>query len=111
MRRSSFHVGLSEPPAQLLWQFGDRHYHAKRWSEAADWFLVGTHGVFGAMSQLSNPKCLRKAALCYIQLGEYSRASTIVRRCPAADAATYYVALLIATHQGMISVSGSICGS
>ena len=98
-----FRFGLPEPPTQLLWQFGDRHYHSKRWSEAADWFLVGTHRVFGSMSHISNPKCLRKAALCYIQCGEHAQASAIIRRCPPTDAATHYVALLIATHQGKIS--------
>ncbi|RDX43939.1 hypothetical protein OH76DRAFT_1128530 [Lentinus brumalis] len=85
----------------LLWQFGDRHYHAKRWLEAADWFLVGTHRVFGSMSQISNPKCLRKAALCYFQCGEHAQASAVIRRCPPTDAATHYVALLIAAHQGL----------
>ncbi|KAI0735751.1 meiosis protein SPO22/ZIP4 like-domain-containing protein [Earliella scabrosa] len=88
----------------LLWQFGDRHYHSKRWSEAADWFLVGTHRVFGSMSHISNPKCLRKAALCYIQCGEHAQASAIIRRCPPTDAATHYVALLIATHQAVAAV-------
>ena len=100
-----FRFGPSEPPTQLLWQFGDRHYHAKRWSEAADWFLVGTHRVFGSMSQISNPKCLRKAALCYIQWGEHAQASAVIRRCPTTDAATHYVALLIAAHQGKISAT------
>ena len=104
-----FHVGLSEPPAQLLWQFGDRHYHAKRWSEAADWFLVGTHASFRSMSHISNPKCLRKAALCYIQCGEHAQASAALRRCPSADAATHYVALLIATHQGKIFTIDLLC--
>ncbi|OSD05749.1 hypothetical protein PYCCODRAFT_1432287 [Trametes coccinea BRFM310] len=85
----------------LLWQFGDRHYHAKRWVDAADWFLIGTHSVFGSMSHISNAKCLRKAALCYVQCGEHSQASATIRRCPPTDAATQYVALLIAAHQGL----------
>ncbi|KAH9850619.1 meiosis protein SPO22/ZIP4 like-domain-containing protein [Lenzites betulinus] len=85
----------------LLWQFGDRHYHAKRWGTAADWFLIGTHRVFGSMSHISNAKCIRKAALCYIQCGEHAQASAIIRRCPPTEAATHYVALLIAAHQGL----------
>ncbi|KAJ8488783.1 hypothetical protein ONZ51_g3351 [Trametes cubensis] len=85
----------------LLWQFGDRHYHAKRWTDAADWFLAGTNSTFGSMSHISNAKCLRKAALCYVQCGEHAQASAIVRRCPPTDAATHYVALLIAAHQGL----------
>ncbi|KAH9891162.1 meiosis protein SPO22/ZIP4 like-domain-containing protein [Cubamyces lactineus] len=88
----------------LLWQFGDRHYHAKRWPDAADWFLAGTNSTFGSMSHISNAKCLRKAALCYVQCGEHAQASAIVRRCPPTDAATHYVALLIAAHQAVAAV-------
>ncbi|KAI0651390.1 meiosis protein SPO22/ZIP4 like-domain-containing protein [Trametes meyenii] len=88
----------------LLWQFGDRHYHSKRWTDAADWFLVGTHRVFGSMSHISNAKCHRKAALCYVQCGEHAQASAIIRRCPPTDAATHYVALLIAAHQAVAAV-------
>ncbi|KAI0662358.1 meiosis protein SPO22/ZIP4 like-domain-containing protein [Cubamyces menziesii] len=88
----------------LLWQFGDRHYHAKRWTDAADWFLAGTNSTFGSMSHISNAKCLRKAALCYVQCGEHAQASAIVRRCPPTDAATHYVALLIAAHQAVAAV-------
>ncbi|KAI8983311.1 meiosis protein SPO22/ZIP4 like-domain-containing protein [Trametes punicea] len=85
----------------LLWQFGDRYYHAKRWTDAADWFLIGTHSAFVSMARISNAKCLRKAALCYVQGGEYARASTTIRHCPPTDAATHYVALLIAANQGL----------
>ncbi|KAI0825283.1 meiosis protein SPO22/ZIP4 like-domain-containing protein [Trametes gibbosa] len=88
----------------LIWQFGDRHYHAKRWGTAADWFLIGTHRVFGSMSHISNAKCIRKAALCYVQCGEHAQASAIIRRCPPTEAATHYVALLIAAHQAVAAV-------
>ncbi|KAI0367468.1 hypothetical protein BV20DRAFT_950150 [Pilatotrama ljubarskyi] len=95
----------------LLWQFGDRHYHAKRWSEAADWFLLGTHRVFASMSHISNAKCHRKAALCYVQCGEHAQASAIIRRCPHTDAATHYVALLIAAHQAVAAVQEMVGAS
>ncbi|KAI0638918.1 meiosis protein SPO22/ZIP4 like-domain-containing protein [Trametes polyzona] len=88
----------------LLWQFGDRHYHARRWQNAAEWFLLGTHRAFGSMSHISNAKCLRKAALCYVQCGEHAHASAIIRRCPPTDAASHYVALLIAAHQAVAAV-------
>lgn len=58
--------------------------------------------MFGSMAHISNAKCLRKAALCYVQCGEHAHASAIIRRCPPTDAATHYVALLIAAHQGEI---------
>lgn len=85
----------------LLWQFGDRHYTAKRWAEAADWFMCGTNPVFTSMARASHAKCFRKAALCHIQQEEYAQASSILRRCPGSDAATRYVVLLAAAHQGL----------
>ncbi|KAL4254899.1 Sporulation-specific protein 22/ZIP4 [Abortiporus biennis] len=85
----------------LLWQFGDRNYNAKRWSEAADWFLAGTHHVFDSMAQASRAKCFRKAALCYLQQRDYSQASTVMRKCPNNEAATHYVRLLTAVQQGL----------
>lgn len=90
---------------QLIWQYGDRHYHAKRWSEAADWFMTGSHQIFrsaSASSSNSESKCFRKAALCYIEQHEYATASTVIRRCPTDEAATHYVILLTAAHQGSL---------
>lgn len=97
----STHLSVSGR-AQLLWQYGDRHYTAKRWAEAADWFMCGTHPVFATMARASHAKCFRKAALCHIQQEEYSQASSILRRCPGSDAATRYVVLLAAAHQGVV---------
>ncbi|KAJ7115262.1 meiosis protein SPO22/ZIP4 like-domain-containing protein [Mycena epipterygia] len=85
----------------LLWQYGDRHFTAKRWSEAADWFLAGSHKLFEAACPTSGAKCFRKAALCYIEQHEYARASTVIRRCPSNEATTHYVVFLTAVHQGL----------
>jgi len=67
---------------------------------------------------LAHSKCLRKAALCYIQLGEYAkyarpvclrynlwannpcRAGNLVKQCPKDEAPSHYLAFLIAVHQG-----------
>ncbi|KAF8525122.1 hypothetical protein BU17DRAFT_42114 [Hysterangium stoloniferum] len=84
----------------LLWQFGNRHYNAKAWYKAADWFLLGTHDAFKSMAKTNYSRCLRKAALCYIQQQEYALATTVIRRCRNNEAATHYVVLLIAMHQG-----------
>jgi hypothetical protein len=89
--------------SQLIWQIGDRHYNAKRWSEAADWFLTGSHEVFGSISHVGNSKCHRKAALCHIQQREYARAASIIRRCPVNEATTHYVVLYSAVHQGLFA--------
>ncbi|KAE9404331.1 hypothetical protein BT96DRAFT_853832, partial [Gymnopus androsaceus JB14] len=85
----------------LLWQYGDRHYHAKRWSEAADWFSAGSHRLFRVNDPSSASKCYRKAALCYIEQHEYSRAAAVIRCCPSNEATTHYVAFLTAIHQGL----------
>ncbi|KAJ3558726.1 hypothetical protein NM688_g744 [Phlebia brevispora] len=85
----------------LLWQFGDRHYSAKRWGQAADWFICGTHKVLASMARASHAKCLRKAALSHIQGGEYATASTVLRRCPGDEAVTHYLMMLAAVHQGL----------
>jgi len=85
----------------LLWQFGDRHYNAKAWAKASDWFLLGTHELFkSVVSKTSCSKCLRKAALCYIQQQEYARATAVIRLCQTNEAATHYLAFLIAVQQG-----------
>ncbi|KAJ4485242.1 hypothetical protein J3R30DRAFT_3282666 [Lentinula aciculospora] len=85
----------------LLWQYGDRHYHAKRWSQAADWFAAGSHQLFKVQNSDSASKCYRKAALCYIELREYSRAAAVIRCCAPDEAATHYLAFLVAIHQGL----------
>ncbi|KAJ3763352.1 meiosis protein SPO22/ZIP4 like-domain-containing protein [Lentinula raphanica] len=85
----------------LLWQYGDRHYRVKRWSLAADWFTAGTHRLFGAQNSTTASKCYRKAALCYIEQREYSRAAAVIRCCPSNEAATHYLSFLIGTYQGL----------
>ncbi|KAF5347040.1 hypothetical protein D9758_011629 [Tetrapyrgos nigripes] len=85
----------------LLWRYGDRHYNAKRWSEAADWFVAGSHRLLRDVSPTSTSKCFRKAALCYMEQKQYARASVVIRRCPSNEAATHYVTFLIAIHQGL----------
>lgn len=89
-----------------MWQYGDRHYHAKKWSEAADWFVAGTHRLFQTTIPTSASKCFRKAALCYIEQREYARASTVIRCCSTNEAATHYLIFLIAVNQGL---SGCCC--
>jgi len=87
--------------SKLLWQYGDRHYHAKEWSQAADWFVAGSHQLFRNSSPTASAKCFRKAALCYIEQREYAQASTMIRRCPTNEAKTHYVMFLIAVYQGL----------
>ncbi|KAG2072988.1 SPO22-domain-containing protein [Suillus decipiens] len=85
----------------LLWQYGDRHYHAGRWKEAADWFSCGTHSIFTSLGPVSSSKCFRKAALAHLKLKDYAHAGSIIRRCPDTEATTQYVTFLIAVYQGL----------
>ena len=56
------------------------HYTAKQWREAAEWFILGTQDALCVIKTLAHSKCLRKAALCYIQLGEYAKYARSVCR-------------------------------
>ncbi|KAG1741872.1 meiosis protein SPO22/ZIP4 like-domain-containing protein, partial [Suillus paluster] len=85
----------------LLWQYGDRHYHAGRWKEAGDWFSCGTHAIFASLGPVSSSKCFRKAALAHLKRKDYAHAGSIIRRCPDTEATTQYVTFLIAVHQGL----------
>jgi hypothetical protein len=70
--------------------------------EAADWFRAGSHLIFKSMGSSSGSKCLRKAALCHVQRGEYARAASDIRHCTGNEATTHYVTLLIAVRQGQV---------
>ena len=94
------------------------HYSGKQWREAAEWFLLGTQDALRVIKTLAHSKCLRKAALCYIQLGEYAkyarplclrynlpanipcRAGNLVKQCEKDEAPSHYLAFIIAVHQG-----------
>ncbi|KZP32796.1 SPO22-domain-containing protein [Athelia psychrophila] len=85
----------------LLWQCGDRLYNAKKWKDAAEWFRIGNHPALKGMGHSTSSKCMRKAALCHIQQREYATAASDIRHCASNEAATHYVTLLVAVHQGL----------
>ncbi|KAF7293678.1 hypothetical protein MIND_01147800 [Mycena indigotica] len=89
----------------LLWQYGDRHFAAKRFGPAADWFLIGTHALFQTSCPASAAKCFRKAALCHIEHKEHARAAAVIRKCPVGlghgEASTHYLLFIAAVHQGL----------
>ena len=84
---------------------GDKLYNSSKWSRAVRWYSLSSHIIFGrAVAPAIISKCLRKTALCHIQLGEYSQAANCIRRCQidsaSDEAATHYVSFLAAVHQG-----------
>ncbi|KAI0045733.1 hypothetical protein FA95DRAFT_1596662 [Auriscalpium vulgare] len=85
----------------LFWQYGERRLSSKRYPEAADWFLAGTHQTFSSTPAATASKCYRKAALCHIEQHEYAQASAIIRRCPGDEAPTHYVMFLVSVRQGL----------
>jgi len=86
---------------KILWKAGDRDFQAKKWSQAAEWFLAGTHKAFASIGNTNAPKCFRKAALCHIEERDYARAGVIIRRCPNNQASTFYLIFLTAAYQGL----------
>ncbi|KAL5495788.1 SPO22_1 [Sanghuangporus weigelae] len=100
--RSEFE--LAKTPAMacltILWKVADRHFQMKKWSQAAEWFLICTHKAFASIGHITGPKCLRKAALCYIEQREYARASQIIQQCPSDQSSTFYLQFLTAVYQG-----------
>ncbi|KAH7330708.1 hypothetical protein B0J17DRAFT_580131, partial [Rhizoctonia solani] len=84
----------------VLWRNGEASYKAKKWVEAAEWFVLSASPAFQTMVS-AQPKCIRKAALCYIQQGEYAQASILISRCAQDESATHYIRFLAAVHQGL----------
>ncbi|KAF6758817.1 meiosis protein SPO22/ZIP4 like-domain-containing protein [Ephemerocybe angulata] len=89
----------------LIWRFGGKLHQGKKWAAAADWYLLGSHQLFRRPSPEMSNKCYRKAALCYIELKEYAKASTVIRRCGSNEAATHYVTFLTAVYQAIRSIN------
>ncbi|PVG03379.1 hypothetical protein CPB86DRAFT_810987 [Serendipita vermifera] len=81
----------------LIWQIGDQCYANKEWEQASEWFLLGVHDAFHEIAYLATSKCLRKAILCHIH---ERHASVLIDRCPKSEAATCYLAFMVAAHQG-----------
>lgn len=79
---------------------GDRLYAAKKWTQAAEWYLISTHKAFKVMTATTESKCFRKAALCYIQHGDYAKAGETIGRCAGNEAGSHYVVFLAAAYQG-----------
>ncbi|CEL58335.1 hypothetical protein RSOLAG1IB_03081 [Rhizoctonia solani AG-1 IB] len=85
----------------VLWRNGEASYKAKKWIEAADWFVLSASPAFQSMPGAQS-RCVRKASLCYIQQGEYAQASILVSRCSQDESATHYIRFLAAVHQGKV---------
>ncbi|KAG9124870.1 hypothetical protein FRC07_009933 [Ceratobasidium sp. 392] len=101
-RRTDFTMEKTRAAAcqLLLWRSGEASYKSKRWIEAADWFVLSASSAFQSTSSAQS-RSIRKAALCYIQQGEYAQASLLVSKCSQAEASTCYIKFLAAVHQGL----------
>ncbi|EIW86072.1 hypothetical protein CONPUDRAFT_45846, partial [Coniophora puteana RWD-64-598 SS2] len=93
---------------QLLWQYGNRHYQSAGWDAAAGWYMCGAHAAFKCLGPVSDAKCFRKAALCYVHKKEYARAASVIRKCSSSQATTQYVVFLIAVHQAVRAVQSMV---
>ncbi|KAF8599254.1 hypothetical protein BDV93DRAFT_609374 [Ceratobasidium sp. AG-I] len=101
-RRVDFNMDKTSAAAcqLVLWRNGEASYKGKKWTEAAEWFTLSASSAFQSTTNAQS-RCIRKAALCYIQQGEYAQASMLVSRCPNDESSTHYVKFLAAVHQGL----------
>ena len=67
---------------------------------AAKWYRLAAHNAFRAMAEASTAKCLRKAALCYIEAKDMQMAAQTIQNCSHDEAATHYVHFLAYAYQG-----------
>ncbi|BGP18602.1 sporulation-specific protein 22 [Rhodosporidiobolus nylandii] len=68
-----------------LWRQGDKAHAERRFSLAAEWYLLAAHQIFGSIDSAVYAKPSRKAALCFIEAEENDRAEQILQ-LPAAGA-------------------------
>jgi hypothetical protein len=61
---------------------------------------MGTHEAFHKMADITGTKCLRKAALCFIECRELQKALDVSQACPEDEAATSYLVFLIRIFRG-----------
>ncbi|KAH9982110.1 hypothetical protein BGW80DRAFT_1247083 [Lactifluus volemus] len=95
----------------LFYQYGERKRSLKRYSEAVEWFLLGTRRAFSSVADTCASKCFRKAAISHIEQEEYAQASAIIRQCPGEEAATHYLTFLVAVKQAIRAVRAMVHGS
>ncbi|MBW0469183.1 hypothetical protein O181_008898 [Austropuccinia psidii MF-1] len=87
----------------VVWHFADQYYQDMKFEIAAKWYSFGTHGIFLAIQDMTFSKLTRKAALCWVNHGNYD----LARDCLKAlfergnnEAGTHFINFMIDSAQG-----------
>ncbi|WVQ84872.1 hypothetical protein IAT38_007035 [Cryptococcus sp. DSM 104549] len=83
----------------LLWNIAAFHEAKDRVAEAANWYQLAAHDLFKVLGGVNVSRCLRKAALCYIKVLDFTAALDLIKRCPSDEASTHYLAFLAAVRR------------
>ncbi|TNY23315.1 hypothetical protein DMC30DRAFT_46308 [Rhodotorula diobovata] len=67
----------------ILRRLGDKASSGKRFSDAADWFLLATSSVFRSLPFTTTAKSIRKAALCFLEVGQDARVEEVMQLVPS----------------------------
>nr|XP_031858920.1 uncharacterized protein CI109_005587 [Kwoniella shandongensis]KAA5525992.1 hypothetical protein CI109_005587 [Kwoniella shandongensis] len=84
----------------LLWNSGGKSEKDNNMGEAAQWYELAAHRVFGILGEGNLASCRRKAAMCYIRSGSFKVATELIRLCPTEEASTQYLRFYLAVKQG-----------
>ncbi|WWC91549.1 uncharacterized protein L201_006495 [Kwoniella dendrophila CBS 6074] len=77
-----------------------RQYEARgQFQQAAEWYCLAAHPALDAAGPSNTFRCMRKAANCYINLGNLGQADGLLQQCPPRGAATQYLSFIIGIQQ------------
>jgi len=87
----------------MIWHRGDKEYKGMRFDSAAKWYTFGTHRIFAETKEVTFTKLARKAALSWVNHGNYELARNSLKSLPPQgynEAGTHFLALMIDSAQG-----------
>ncbi|WAQ92904.1 hypothetical protein PtA15_17A386 [Puccinia triticina] len=87
----------------MIWHRGDQEYKKMRFDLAARWYTFGTHAVFVETKEATFAKLARKAALSWVNHGNYELARNSLKNLPPQgynEAGTHFLAFMIDSAQG-----------
>ncbi|KAA1107108.1 hypothetical protein PGT21_002436 [Puccinia graminis f. sp. tritici] len=87
----------------MIWHRGDQEYKKMRFDSAAEWYKFGTHPIFVETKEATFTKLARKAALSWVNHGNYELARNSLKNLPPQgynEAGTHFLAFMIDSAQG-----------
>ncbi|KNF04740.1 hypothetical protein PSTG_02221 [Puccinia striiformis f. sp. tritici PST-78] len=87
----------------MIWHRGDQEYKKMRFDSAAKWYTFGTHAIFLETKEVTFTKLARKAALSWVNHGNYELARNSLRNLTPQgynEAGTHFLSFMIDSAQG-----------